>query len=128
MGLYYRPMILPSDPDGLDHYFAHSEIALPMQLYLYDYESGENIFSWRPIEDQWWITGFNPKYKDEKADAKNQVMIGSVQFRNGEMYEKIKNTSNKNSEDYNIKSDTHMIFDDAHKTVWICWYEESLIR
>mgnify|MGYP003417836099 FL=1 len=55
-------------------------------------------------------------------------MIGSVQFRNGEMYEKIKNTSNKNSEDYNIKSDTHMIFDDAHKTVWICWYEESLIR
>ena len=75
MGLYYRPTILPSDPDGLDHYFAHSEIALPMQLYLYDYESGKNIFSWRPIEDQWWITGFNPEYKDEKADAKNQVMI-----------------------------------------------------
>lgn len=67
MGLYYRPTILPSDPDGLDHYFAHSEIALPMQLYLYDYESGENIFSWRPIEDQWWITGFNPEYKDEET-------------------------------------------------------------
>ena len=128
MGLYYRPTILPSDPDGLDHYFAHSEIALPMQLYLYDYESGKNIFSWRPTDDQWWITGFNPECKGEKADAKNQVMIGSVQFRNGEMYEKIKNTSNKNSEDYNIKSDTHMIFDDAHKTVWIMWYEESLVR
>ena len=47
----------------------------------------DNIFSWRPIEDQWWITGFNPKCKDEKADAKNQIMIGSVQFPNGEMYE-----------------------------------------
>ena len=58
--LYYRPTILPSDPDGLDHYFAHSELALPMQLYLYDYESGENIFSWEPTEDQWWITGFAP--------------------------------------------------------------------
>ena len=87
MGLYYRPTILPSDPDGLDHYFAHSEIALPMQLYLYDYESGKNIFSWEPSDDQWWITGFNPECKDEKADAKNQVMIGSVQFPNGEMYE-----------------------------------------
>ena len=40
----------------------------------------DNIFSWRPIEDQWWITGFNPKYKYEQADAKNQVMIGSVEF------------------------------------------------
>ena len=63
MGLYYRPMILPSDPDGLDHYFAYSRLTLPMQLYLYDYESGENIFSWEPTEDQWWITGFNPECK-----------------------------------------------------------------
>ena len=47
----------------------------------------DDIFSWRPIEDQRWITGFNPECKDEKADAKNQVMIGSVQFPNGEMYE-----------------------------------------
>ena len=25
----------------------------------------DNIFSWRPIEDQWWITGFNPECKEK---------------------------------------------------------------
>ena len=87
MGIYSRPEILSEATGNLDQYITYPKTRLPMQLYLYDYESGENIFSWRPIEDQWWITGFNPEHKDEEADAKNQVMIGSVQFRNGEMYE-----------------------------------------
>ena len=123
MGLYYRPTILPSDPDGLDHYFAHSEIALPMQLYLYDYESGENIFLWRPIEDQWWITGFNPECKDEKADAKNQVMIGSVDFSGKEnMYLEFKKSVIKNPE-----LSKFSVFDDQNYTVWLLWCEKSLI-
>lgn len=68
------------------------------------------------------ITGFNPECKGEKADAKNQVMIGSVQFPNGEMYEafekKTKNDMERNS---------YVIFDENNKTVWLCWYEESLV-
>ena len=120
MGLYYRPTILPSDPDGLDHYFAYSRLTLPMQLYLYDYESGKNIFSWEPTDDQWWITGFDPKYKDEKADAKNQVMIGSVKFPNGEMYEAFVLRLSNNQKKY-------IVLDENNRTVWICWCEESLI-
>lgn len=116
-------MILPSDPDGLDHYFAHSEIALPMQLYLYDYESGKNIFSWEPSDDQWWITGFDPECKDEKADAKNQVMIGSVQFPNGEMYEAFKNKTVNRDE---VKS--FVFYDDNNLNIWIMWYEKELIK
>ena len=116
-------MILPSDPDGLDHYFAHSEIALPMQLYLYDYESGKNIFSWEPSDDQWQITGFDPECKDEKADAKNQVMIGSVQFPNGEMYEAFKNKTVNRDE---VKS--FVFYDDNNLNIWIMWYEKELIK
>jgi len=37
---------------------------LPMTLNLYNYNSVsdiENVFTWAPVEKQWWITGFNPK-------------------------------------------------------------------
>ena len=79
----------------------------------------DDIFSWRPIEDQWWITGFNPKYKDEKADAKNQVMIGSVQFPNDKMYEAIKMN-------VRVYQKQYAIFDDAHYTIWLCWYDGGM--
>ena len=92
----------------------------------------DNIFSWRPIEDQWLITGFNPEYKGEKANAKNQVMIGSVDFskyneydENGEvinkMYEALKGIVSRDT-----KKSQYMIFDDTNKTVWICWYDGVL--
>jgi len=53
------------------------------------YKIYTTLFNWYPENPQWWITGFNPECKDEKANAKNQVMIGSVQFPNGEMYEAV---------------------------------------
>ena len=69
------------------------------------------------------ITGFNPECKDEKADAKNQVMIGSVQFPNDKMYEafkaKMELSQNESKREY-------ILYDDNNKTVWICWYEKGL--
>lgn len=54
-----------------------------MKLYLYNYNeiwnTSEEILSWEPTEDQWWITGFNP-YTVGEADVKKQVMIASVDF------------------------------------------------
>ncbi len=50
-------------------------------------------------------------------------MIGSVQFRNGEMYEAF-NVSIYNSQNENIKK--YITFDDAHKTAWIMWYDGGL--
>ena len=83
----------------------------------------DNIFSWRPIEDQWWITGFNPECKDEKADAKNQVMIGSVDFSGKEnMYLEFKKSVIKNPE-----LSKFSVFDDQNYTVWLLWCEKSLI-
>ena len=83
----------------------------------------DNIFSWRPTDDQWWITGFNPEYKDEEADAKNQVMIGSVDFSGNEnMYAKFKE---RYSDD--IDFNKFLVFDDTNKVIWICWCEVDLI-
>ena len=70
------------------------------------------------------ITGFNPECKDEKADAKNQVMIGSVQFPNDKMYEAFAKDITEN----NHELLDFLIFDNNNRTVWICWYEEELIK
>ena len=83
----------------------------------------DNIFSWRPSDDQWWITGFNPEYKGEKADAKNQIMIGSVDFSgHGEMYD-----SFKIKYKYDQKFNRFIVYDDNNKTIWLCWCEGDLI-
>ena len=83
----------------------------------------DNIFSCRPIEDQWWICSFNPNVKYEDNRVENQIMIGSVQFPNGEMYESLKGIVSRDT-----KKLQYMIFDDTNKTVWICWYEEDLVK
>ena len=122
MGLYYRPTILPSDPDGLDHYFAHSELALPMQLYLYDYESGENIFSWEPTEDQWWICSFNPNVKYEDNRVENQIMICSVGLsKNTKMYDGFVKDIAINQPDLL----EYVILDDTHYTIWFMWGDKK---
>ena len=66
------------------------------------------------------ITGFNPEYKGEKADAKNQVMIGSVQFPNDKMYEAFVLRLSNNQKKY-------IVLDENNRTVWICWCEEGLL-
>jgi hypothetical protein len=30
--------------------------------------SGKDVINYNPSENQWWITGFNPEYKDIAAD------------------------------------------------------------
>ena len=80
----------------------------------------DNIFSWRPIEDQWWITGFAP---DKTYNGiENQVMIGSVDFSgHGEMYEAFVSELDNEHKKY-------VICDEENKIVWICWHEEDLVK
>ncbi|WP_442945430.1 RHS repeat-associated core domain-containing protein [Oceanirhabdus sp. W0125-5] len=45
------------------HWLVDQSLALPMSLTLKD--NNENtIIDYNPKENQWWITGFNPKFKD----------------------------------------------------------------
>lgn len=99
--------------------------------YLYNYNGSSNltnIFSWRPTETQWWITGFNPEYVDN-VNVNTQVMVGCVDFSkytnaNGEneMYDKFK-TQNQRRE--TVKD--FLVFDNDNKTVWITWCNRSLL-
>ena len=52
--------------------------------------NGECIIDYFPSEDQWWITGFNPKYQNVSA-SNLRVTIG-VGFNSTGMYQAFKNT------------------------------------
>lgn len=85
-----------------------------MTLSLYNcYEdNAENLFTWVPSEEQWWITGFNINYT--KPDPNVMTIIGSVDFtENPDMYNEFKST-------YETDNET-IIFDNDKKTVWIIW-------
>ena len=82
----------------------------------------ENIFHWYPQNDQWWITGFNPKHVG-KIDVHKQVMIGSVDFSGyEELYKSLIYTGNKDNDDYVYAADKYLISDDVHHKIWLCWY------
>jgi len=127
IGIYSRPTYMAQDRDGLDHYFADTSLTMPMQLYLYNnYGSSniENIFSWQPSEEQWWITGFNPEHVGI-ADMTKQVMVACVDFSeytdaNGknEMYDELKDALEELELDKK-----YVILDEDEEIVWIMWYE-----
>ncbi len=124
MGIYYRPNWMSQSPNDFDHYFADQNLTLPMQLYLYDYNSSsdiDNILSWEPTEPQWWITGFNPKTVGN-VDVDTQVMIGKVKFENKEMYDKFE-IENK----FRVSIEDFLFFDKDNYTVWICWFKKGTI-
>ncbi len=109
------------------------EFELPMTLSLYKYTDDttvENKFSWAPEENQWWITGFNPKYVG-KVDVKKQVMIGSVDFSKfttvdgkNVMYSKFE----KDISEYNYELLDFMTFDKENDIVWLLWCERYLLQ
>ena len=63
LGIYKRLVI-----NGVlkEHWLVDStNLTFPMSLKL-SY-NGEDIIDYNPIDNQWWITGFNPEYKDVAA-------------------------------------------------------------
>lgn len=67
-GIYYG---------GGPRWITGTPYAMPMSLTLLD-AKGNQIFSWYPNQANWWITGFNPKYQNEKA--KNLIAKGTINF------------------------------------------------
>lgn len=94
------------------------DFEVPMTLNLYNYYSANNIehvFSWKPENNQWWITGFNPNYSD--IDVEKQVLLGTIDFsEHKNMYTSLKENINQDNQNY-------VIFDDANYKVWISFYE-----
>ena len=120
MGIYYCSAGSSSNKK-LDAYHADTSFTMPMDLYLYNYygENSEQIFGWNPNEEQWWITGFNPKHVG-KIDVHKQVMIGCVNFSGYEdLYKKI--NAAKDSFGY-VEKKKYLFFDEGNYCLWICWY------
>jgi hypothetical protein len=85
-GIYYG-----GDPQ----WSAGTQYALQMTLSLYDNE-GNQIFSWNPGEDNWWITGFNSNYQN--IQASNLTVYGTINFSNNlDMWKAFYNMYNGNS-------------------------------
>lgn len=108
--------------EKLDHYNVDYDLAMPMSLYLYNYENEDNItnlVSWEPEEKQWWITGFNPEHMFN-VDVHKQVMIGCVDFwGEEEKYNQLKELYEVDNE-----RSKYVYFDvNNNNIVWICWYE-----
>jgi len=96
------------------HYDAVSFL-LPMTLSLYNIEDSQiqNVFTWAPDENQWWITGFNPEFTD--PDPEKMVMVSSVDFSEQEgMYHAFK-------ESYEPNELFDIIFDDELEIAWFAW-------
>ena len=114
MGLYKKRA---NTSYNIEHWDA-VDFEVPMTLNLYNYYSANNIehvFSWKPENNQWWITGFNPNYSD--IDVEKQVLLGTVDFSEHQnMYTSLKENINQDNQNY-------VIFDDANYKVWISFYE-----
>ncbi|MCM1509071.1 MAG: DUF4474 domain-containing protein, partial [Ruminococcus flavefaciens] len=128
IGIYSRDKGQSSSNDNLDHYRSDYNLKKPMKLYLYEYNSStdiDNIFSWDPTDEQWWITGFNPEYVD-KVDVKKQVMVGCVDFTGNE--DMFNGLYTKYEKEYKYKNKSkYLIFDKINYNIWVCWFGEDLI-
>ena len=67
--------------------------------------------NWAPIEDQWWVTGFNPEFTN--PDPYDMTMICSVDFENKEIYEAFESVYRPDNE--------KIIFDYDYNMIWIRW-------
>ncbi|GMQ62881.1 hypothetical protein [Vallitalea maricola] len=86
VGIYYG---------GGPHWLIDKDLALPMTLSLKD-RNNKKIFDWKPEDDNWWITGFNPDIQNIKAD--DLTVKATIDFSdNPDMWKSFYNIHQDNS-------------------------------
>ena len=108
------------DYKDIEHYHAVG-FELPMSLSLYKYSNIYNdifnIFSWSPMIEQWWCTGFSGYLHDaDIPKLENMVSVGKIDFSG---YEDIFNKLKERIPIYGYEDS--FIFDSDNHTVWIMW-------
>ena len=92
------------------------DFTLPMTLNLFYLENEiQSIFAWHPTLEQWWITGFNPDFRNQNVEYMSTISSINFNSKKG-MYNALKSQALENS---NYRS--RMMFDDKTYTVWISW-------
>lgn len=101
------------------------DFEVPMSLFLYNYYSKdkiENVFSWRPEKKQWWITGFNPKFKEPNPEE--MVSIGTIDLSDDRS---LYNAFSNNIKNFDRIGENNIVFDDENYMVWIIWYNKEYV-
>ena len=83
LGIYERATFLGF---GLPHWNVNYALAMKMKLKLY--YQGNLIIDYAPSERQWWITGFNPNYKN--VSASDLTAVYTLIFNNDNMFNAFK--------------------------------------
>ena len=112
---------------GTDQYDA-VDFEVPMKMYLYNYyeeNNIENVLNWEPKDKQWWITGFNIRYKE--PNPKTMVMIGKIDLSDNKYDDLYKSFANINETIYYDININNIIFDD-NKCIWIIWYNKEYVE
>ena len=91
-----------------------TEYAMPMTLHLLDNKTGDTIFDWMPKNDNWWCTGFNPKYQDVKATEISAY--GSIDFSKDSQHLEMFDAFSKKYE-----NNPMWTFDDANNIAYFKW-------
>ncbi len=87
LGIYKRMTVAGYDTP---QWAVDKSLAMTMTLNLKENIKGNTIISYAPSNKQWWITGFNPAYKNVKASSLTASY--SVTFNNSTMYTDFKNS------------------------------------
>lgn len=91
-----------------------TEYAMPMTLHLLDNKTGDTIFDWKPKNDNWWCTGFNPMYQDVKV---NEVSAyGSIDFSKDSQHLAMFDAFSKK-----YKNNPMWTFDNANNIAYFKW-------
>lgn len=112
MGLYVYDRTI----NGVKHYDVVN-YEFPMTMSLFECTNGkiDNIFCWVPSEKQWWVTGFNKRYKE--PNPKDMVTISSIDISSDKnLYDAVKENL--------YEKKPNIIFDDTYCTIWIVWDSE----
>jgi len=96
----------------------------PMTLSLYNYRGAnniQNVLSWRPVVKQWWVTGFNARFKNPNPNI--MIAMATIDFAGRtQLYDDLKQEMEKDTQAAkNLRK--YLIFDEDGHTVWISWYK-----
>lgn len=82
------------------HYLTSKDNSMPMSLKLQEIDSGNVLFDYHPVEEQWWINGFDPSIPN--AYANNLALTVTIDFsKNPDMYSAFKEAWNGNGWSFN---------------------------
>lgn len=112
--IYNREVTEHKQYDAIDY-------EIPMELTLFNFDNStekiECLFNWKPGVYQWWVTGFNPRFKE--ANPKKMTSIGKLKLEdNKDLYYAMKENCDE-KENYDDISKKNLIFDDENYCIWV---------